>query len=78
MPDLPALTVTAAQATRILDTFTGQTDDQGQTLTPASAYRRWLKERLREKVLAAEARALDEAHNVSKRQALDTLAGSLD
>lgn len=66
MPDLPTLTVTTAQATRILATF-----------GDAAAYRAWLKDQIIEKVLASEATRLDETNNATKRDALKTLRDSL-
>lgn len=46
MPDLPTITVTAAQATRIQN-----------TIGDATAYRKWLKEKIIQEVLHAETTA---------------------
>jgi len=59
MPDLPTLTVTAPQATRLLAAF-------GTT----AAYRAWLKAAVRDEVLRRESRRLDEDANTAKRAAL--------
>ena len=64
--ELPTLTVTAPQATRLLAVF----DD-------AAGYRRWLKASLLDEVERREARALDDAHNTSKAAALAALRAAL-
>lgn len=46
MPTLPTFTVTDATASRILAAFQNMKDDAGATLTPANAYKRWLKDQL--------------------------------
>lgn len=66
MPDLPTLTVSSAQAQRILATF-----------GDAPTYRRWLAGQVRAAVLAHEAKTIDEAHVVSRTQKLDALSGTL-
>ena len=66
MPDLPTLTVTGAQATRLLESFGN-----------AAGYKKWLKQALLDEVQRREARALDEAHNEAKRDALAALEAAL-
>lgn len=66
MPDLPTLTVTAPQATRLLAAF-------GTT----AAYRAWLKTALLDEVQRREVRRLDEDANTAKRAALATLDAEL-
>lgn len=66
MPDLPTLTVTGPQATRLLQAF-GTTGD----------YKAWLKSALLDEVHRREARRLDEEANVAKREALATLEAAL-
>jgi hypothetical protein len=77
MPDLPTLTVTDAQANRILLAFGGQVDEAGAALTPVQAYRRWLRESVRNHVLLVEGQKLDQQHNEAKRTALERLRGEL-
>lgn len=51
MPSLPTFdNVPDATAARILAAFQNQRDDQGNPLTPAQAYKRWLRENLITKV----------------------------
>ena len=66
MPDLPTLTVTGPQATRLLQSF-----------GDAAGYKTWLKQALLDEVQRREARALDEAHNTAKRDALAALEAAL-
>ena len=66
MPDLPTLTVTGPQATRLLQSF-----------GDAAGYKKWLKQALLDEVQRREARALDEAHNEAKRDALAALEAAL-
>lgn len=66
MPTLPTLTVTQAQADRMLAAY-GSVD----------AYKEWLRDRIVAHVLQVEARALDEQANATKRQQLATLANSM-
>lgn len=66
MPDLPTLTVTGPQATRLLQSF-----------GDAAGYKTWLKQALLDEVQRREARALDEAHNEAKRDALAALEAAL-
>ncbi len=66
MPDLPTLTVTAPQATRLLAAF-------GTT----AAYRAWLKTALLDEVQRREVRRLDEEANAAKVAALQSLADAL-
>lgn len=77
MPDLPTLTVTTNQADRLLAAFDGQYDADGNVLTPAQAYRQWLRDGLRAYVLRSEARTIDESHNASKRAALAQVEAEL-
>lgn len=49
MPDLPTLTVTSAQATRIQNAFPGATQAER-----VEAYRTWLRQALKGYVTAAE------------------------
>jgi hypothetical protein len=53
MPDLPTLTVTAAQATRIQNVFPGATQADR-----AEAYRAWLRDAVRGLVKAKERESL--------------------
>lgn len=53
MPDLPTLTVTAAQATRIQNAFPGATQAE-----KVEAYRAWLRQAIRGEVKAREQRTL--------------------
>lgn len=55
MPTLPTFDVTQSVADRILAAFTGRKDENGVTLTPVKAYRRWLRSNLIEEVTMAEA-----------------------
>jgi len=66
MPDLPTLTVTGPQATRLLQSF-----------GDAAGYKKWLKQALLDEVQRREARTLDEAHNEAKRDALAALEAAL-
>lgn len=66
MPDLPTITVTAAQASRVNAVFGS-----------ADAYRQWLRGSLRAHVLAVESSRLDAQHETEKRAALDTLNAEL-
>lgn len=78
MPDLPTLTVTDAQAQRLLEVFTDSVDpDTGQALTPQQAYRRWLRDTLVGHVLAQESIRLDQRAAEEKRRALTRLAEDL-
>jgi hypothetical protein len=72
MPDLPAITVTDALLTRLLDAFPGANGAQ-----KADAYRTFVKRSLREYVLLREARTLDEQANASKRAALAAIEAEL-
>lgn len=55
MPNLPTFTVSDATATRLLNAFAGQKDDEtGADLTPQQAYKRWLKRNLMEYVTSKE------------------------
>lgn len=63
--DLPTITVTAPQATRLLAVF-----------GDATGYRRWLKEALLDEVERREAHALDEAYT-AKAAALAALRAAL-
>lgn len=69
MPTLPTLTVTDAQATRILDAFKARF---GTTTTAetVAAYKKWLATQVRGTVLAYEAEKMDKAYNDSKRAQL--------
>ncbi len=66
MPDLPTLTVTAPQATRLLQSF-----------GDAAGYKKWLKAAVRDEVMRRSARSLDEAHNAAKAAALADLDAAL-
>lgn len=53
---LPTITIQDdAVAQRLLAAFTGQTDANGNPLTAAQAYRRWLRDELVRYVVATEA-----------------------
>lgn len=62
MPNLPTLSVTDPQATRLLAAFSNQTAPDGTPLTPQQACRRWLKTALVNHVKNVEATALDAQH----------------
>lgn len=66
MPDLPTLTVTQAQADRILATF-----------GTAAAYRDWLRARVIDAVMAFESRKLDETANNDKATKLKAIRDAL-
>jgi len=66
MPNLPTLTVTQAQADRMLATY-GDVD----------TYKEWLRVQIIDFVLRAEARTLDEQHNTAKGTALANLAAEM-
>ena len=66
MPTLPTLTVTQAQADRMLATY-------GDVAT----YKEWLRVQIIDYVLRSEAQALDEQHNTTKGAALASLAAEM-
>lgn len=66
MPDLPSISVTAAQATRLLGVFTN-----------AAGYQKWLKQALLDETLRREARRLHEIANTQVKAGLDSLASEL-
>lgn len=66
MPNLPSITVTAPQLAKCVEAF-----------TDADGYKAWLKAALRDEVARRTARALDEAHNTAKRDALAALETEL-
>ena len=66
MPTLPTVTVTAAQATRMLAVF-----------GDVAGYKKWLVSTLREYVIAVETRALDETANATKRAAIESARAAL-
>lgn len=67
MPDLPTLTVTQAQADRLIAVF-----------GDVAAYKAWLREALKGYVLAAEGDKSDlEYYSVTKKQKLDALKKEL-
>lgn len=66
MPNLPTLTVTDTQLAKCVAAF-----------GDAAGYKTWLKQAVRDEVLRREARALDEAHYQSKRDALAAVEASL-
>lgn len=51
---LPTFTVQDATAQRLLAAFSGQKDENGVELTPANAYKRWLRDNLVSYVIARE------------------------
>lgn len=74
MPTLPTLTVTQAQADRMIAAY----GDPGDTTAQAvEKYKAWLTESIVDYVLRAEARDLHEQHNAALRDALATLRDSL-
>jgi len=77
MPDLPTLTVSQDQADTLLNAFSGQTADDGTPLTPAAAYRRWLKRQLRGYVITRQAQTLDQQADAAKQAAIAALDASL-
>lgn len=75
MPDLPTLTVTAAQATRIQNAFPGATNAE-----KAEAYKAWLRNALRGHVKAMERATLYaefEARMATSEGAVDTDLGGI-
>lgn len=78
MPELPTITVTPAQLTRLLAVFDGQTAPvTGLPVTPAESYKSWLADQLVRHVLSQEGVRLDRLAAVNRRQALDQLAAEL-
>lgn len=78
MPDLPTLTVTAAQAQVLLAAFGNSIDPEtGETLTPQQAYRRWLRDTLVQHVAAAKAIELSSASQEADRTALAAFTAGL-
>lgn len=77
MPDLPTITVTDAQAARLLAAFEGQVDETGADLPPDEAYRRWLRDAVREKAIQVEAQNIEQRHLDAKQVALDELRNEL-
>lgn len=67
MPDLPTLTVTAPQLTKLLTVFPGG----------ANEYKSWLKNTLIDEVQRRSARAIDEESNAAKAAALAQSASEL-
>lgn len=59
MPDLPTITVTAPQATKLLDLFGS-----------AAEYKRWLKEAVRQEAIRRQTVILSEAANNTIRDAI--------
>lgn len=76
MPDLPTVTVSAAQATRILAAFKARAGVSTQA-EAVTAYQAWLTDQVRDVVLTHEGRQLDEAHNTSKRESLEAIRKAL-
>jgi hypothetical protein len=66
MPDLPTITVTAAQATRMLAAFGS-----------VANYKEWLRGRVVEEVQRFETRQIDEQAHVDKRTRLAEIEGAL-
>lgn len=66
MPNLPSITVTAPQLAKCVEAF-----------GDAEGYKAWLREALRDEVQRRAARALDEAHNTARREALEALETEL-
>ena len=59
MPDLPTITVTAPQATKLLELFGS-----------AAEYKRWLKEAVRQEAIRRQTVVLAEAANSQVRDAI--------
>lgn len=76
MPDLPTITVSNAQANRILDTFKAKFNTNTQAET-AQAYRAWLSRLIRSEVLAYEAELFDLSRDADKQTHLDTVTSEL-
>lgn len=66
MPNLPSITVTDVQLAKAVEAF-----------GDAAGYKSWLKEAVREEVVRRTARALDEAHNAAKRDAIAAVEAAL-
>lgn len=62
MPDLPTITVTTEQQTRILNAIKDQLGG-GTNAEAASAYRKWLAKQIKNFVLNYERKAIDEQAN---------------
>lgn len=76
MPDLPTITVTSAQAQRILDAYQARFGTTTVAETE-SAYRRELAQHVRDVVITHESRVIDEENNAAKRDALEAVAAEL-
>lgn len=77
MPDLPTVTVTQTQADRILAAFQGVTDETGAAVTPQQAYKRWLSQALREKVLTVERVKIDRELDQTRKDRLKVIEQDL-
>lgn len=73
---LPTLTLPDIQANRILDAYKARFGTTTNAET-ALAFKRWLADEIRTVVLAHEATKIDEANNISKRDALKAIENSL-
>lgn len=74
--NLPILTVTDAQATRILEAYKAKYGT-ATTAETVRAYKQWLAGEVRGVVMIHEASKIDETNNVTKRDTLATLHASL-
>lgn len=72
MPDLPTITLSQAHFDRVVAAFPGAT-----LAAKADAYKRWLTNRLIERVEVVETRRIDAESNASKQAALAALTESL-
>lgn len=77
MPDLPLLPVTAAQAARITAAFEGETDNDGNPITPQQAYRRWSYRQIKAYVLMIEGSKIDREQGADKRARLQAVESEL-
>ena len=67
MPDLPTLTVTNGQLTKLLEVFPGG----------APEYTTWLSQTLIDEVIRRNVRAIDESANAAKAAALAAIRAEL-
>lgn len=78
MPNLPEISITADQASRILATFRNEQSPDGVVLSPAAAYQQWVKRGLRQRVIDFESQELDKELSSIKQTRLANLPNGLD
>lgn len=76
---LPTITIQDdAIAAIVIDTFSGEVDDQGNALSPQTAYRRWLRGQLIEKVSYKRSQAKRAAREAADLLDLESERSRLD